>query len=127
MPDLTTTQIQQVTEALQSLEKKYEDLVWYARSPRSADTDYWKNVPHDIREGAFRNQMRVEEEFPDEVEMLRMEKMSDWQHGFHSGCLASIRFALTAMYRELIEGDDDEPFWIGGLEDAYSEFPMLDT
>ena len=101
MPKLSTNELQEVIDAIQSSARKYEDLVSYARSPRSTDTDYWKDVREDIREGAFRSQMRVEEEYPDEVQMLRNPKMSDWQHGFHSGCLASFRFALTALHQEL--------------------------
>ena len=120
-PDVT-----HIDDALAELENKYNDLVWYARSPRATNVEFWRDTPEDIREGAFRAQMRVEENYPDEVAALRGEA-SDWQHGFNSGMLAALRFMHTARNPVLIEDDTDEPFWFGGLKDAQELFPELDT
>ena len=96
-------------QKIAELEKKFCDLVWFARSNPASDTDYWMKVPEDIRTGAFKSQMRVEEDYPDEVAQLRdwdVDK-SNWQHGFNSGCLAAFRYVL-----ELDAGfiDEDEEF-----------------
>jgi len=89
---------------LQDLEKKYFDLVWYARSNRM-DDPYWLGKPTEIRNAAFEKQMIVEREYPEEVQKLH--KCEDnWEHGFNSGVLAAIRTVLD-----------------GSLDD----FPNLDT
>lgn len=114
-----------ITENLQELHKKYMDLVWYARSHPSSDIEFWQGVPDAIMQGAFRGQMRVEEDYPDEVAKLRSEA-SDWEHGFNSGMLAALNYVLTAS-RSYKHEEDGETFWFGGIEEAQEEFPMLDT
>ena len=89
---------------LQEVHKKFLDLVWYARSNPASDTDYWETINPKIREGAFNAQMRVEEDYPDEVSALRGDH-PDWQHGFNSGCLATVRYIL-----DLMEGGDGGDF-----------------
>ena len=96
-------------EAFAKKERKYSDLVWYARSHPKGDTAYWEKVPDSIREGAFNAQARVQEMYPDEVSALS----DDWNHGFNSGCLAAFRFIQTAIQED-----------VGTAEE---EFPSLDT
>lgn len=83
-------------------QNKYSDLLWYARSAPEHD-----NIP-----GVKENRERIEESYPDEVNAL-YEDDSNWQHGFHSGMVAALRYILTM--------DDD------GIEQAKEEFPMLDS
>ena len=123
--DTTQFKNHDIHAELGDLLTKYHDLVWYARSNPASDVDYWKNVPEAIREGAFKAQMRVEEEYPNEVTRLRGDG-SDWEHGFNSGMLAAMNFVLTAS-RSVLLDDGEETFWYGGIEDAKEEFPMLDT
>jgi hypothetical protein len=92
----------EVIDKLVAMEQKYCDLVWLARS-RAEDGDL-----------AAAKRDKVRELYPDEVSELRGDN-SDWQHGFHSGCLAAFRLAVgllcTKREREMAERD----------------FPMLDT
>lgn len=122
---MTKTINHDITENLQELLSKYHDLVWYARSHPSSDVDFWKGVPDQVMQGAFRGQMRVEEDYPDEVAKLRSDD-SNWEHGFNSGMLAALNYVLTAS-RSIEYDDGEETFWIGGIKDAQEEFPMLDT
>lgn len=93
----------QLLENIQQKEDKYFDLVWYARS----------NPKHINIKGVKENIERIENLYPEEVEELQSENYADWQHGFHSGMLAGMRYILTM---------DDM-----GKEQADDEFPMLDT
>lgn len=116
-----------ITEELQKLEKKFFDLVWYARSNPREDEGYWNTVPDNIRRGAFNAQLEVETLYPEEVESLRSEE-SDWRHGFNSGALATLRFIITVLDDEFIEDEcTGELFPRGGLQNAIEEFPFLDT
>ena len=116
----------ELSEVLAEMLAKYEDLVWYARSHPASSIHFWQKVPKDIRDGAFEAQMKVEEDYPDEVVNLRSEG-SDWYHGFNSGMLAAIRFFETAsMEPETIE--DPEGSWTyGGVKDALEFFPDFST
>ena len=118
---------EEIIKEIQNLEKKYFNLVWYARSHYREDEDYWETVPHDVRRRAFNAQLEVETLYPDEVNDLCSEN-SDWQHGFNSGCLATLRFVLTALDDDMIESEwDGEMIPSGGLQNALDEFPFLDT
>jgi hypothetical protein len=83
-------------------QKKYADLIWYARSSRKDNSIA----------GVKENKDRIEELYPDEVNDLQNED-GDWHHGFNSGMVAALRYILTM---------DDL-----GLEQANEEFPMLDS
>jgi hypothetical protein len=83
-------------------QKKYADLIWYARSSRKDNSIA----------GVKENKHRIEELYPDEVNDLQNED-GDWHHGFNSGMVAALRYILTM---------DDL-----GLEQANEEFPMLDS
>jgi hypothetical protein len=83
-------------------QKKYADLIWYARSSRKDNSIA----------GVKENRDRIEELYPDEVNDLQNED-GDWHHGFNSGMVAALRYILTM---------DDL-----GLEQANEEFPMLDS
>ena len=87
---------------IQKLQERYSDLVWYCRV--SAENEKIKGVRD--------NKARIEKMYPNEVTQLHSEN-SNWHHGFNSGCLAGLRFAL-----DLADG---------GIEYATSEFPSLDT
>ena len=108
---------EELREAFEEFEKKYFNLVSYARTGPGCP------------ESRFNHDSQLEEFYPDETMALK-DEAGDWQHGFHSGCLASMRFVLTALYPEVMpaeSSDDGEPWVYGGLEDARDEFPMLDT
>jgi hypothetical protein len=92
----------ELLENLQQTRDKYVDLLWYARSN-----------PKDINiNGVPENKERIATLYPTEVNELQSEN-GDWQHGFHSGMAAALRYILTL---------DDL-----GKEQADEEFPMLDS
>ena len=91
---------------------KYFQLVWYARS--SPDCEVAKNP-----------QARVEEMYPDEIDQFR--EAPDWTHGFNSGCLATMRYVMTALFPQELSDEEGGTFTYGGLEHAKEEFPELDT
>ena len=90
-----------ILNELESWEKKYFDLVWYARTTQ----DEPASQP---------GRRRVEAAWPADLEELRSDD-SNWQHGFNSGCLAAFRLALG-----LLGSAEDAEF-------ARQEFPFLDT
>jgi len=117
--------------------KKYESLVWYARSDSS------KLLQEEIYEG-LAAQKRIEKEYPQEVYQLNNDN-ENWTHGFNSGVLAAIRLTMGLMSKEFIEHDELElyedevendlyitedglaGFIYEGWEDAIDNFPELDT
>lgn len=121
-----TKSTEEIIDHLSELSAKYCDLVWYARSNPASDTDYWETVPPQIRDGAFKSQMKVEEQHFDDVVALRNDE-TNWQHGFNSGMLAGLRYVLTAFSDYTIEDENGESIQCGGIEDAEEEFPCLDT
>ena len=90
-----------ILSELEMWEKKYFNLVWYART-----------TPDEPASQAGRR--RVEAAWPADLEELRSDD-SNWQHGFNSGCLAAFR-----LVQGLLGSDDDAEF-------ARQEFPFLDT
>jgi hypothetical protein len=83
-------------------EDKYARLLWYARSR-----------PEDEKiKGVKKHKEEIEVLYPEETEALSGEH-GNWQHGFHSGMVAALRYVLTL---------DDY-----GQELADEEFPMLDS
>lgn len=127
--DYQTQTERDLGEYLDKLEEKYFSLVWYARS-EPKESAFWETVPARIKDGALNGQAKVEERYPDEIDELRGPEGS-WSHGFNSGMLACLRLINTASNPQLITdpdaSEDGEPFWVGGLEEAIEEFPMLDT
>ena len=105
--------------------EKYQDLVWYARSPRKGSS-HWKDTPQEICDGAFKNQARIEAAYPEEVAKLQGQN-TDWFHGFNSGMLAATRLVLMAAHPEKIDEEDGEDVYFGGLDEAVEWFPWLDT
>jgi len=91
-----------VIKAILKMEKKYCDLVWLARK---RPEDY-------LRQDILRSIKQVEFLYEDEVKELGGEH-GDWQHGFHSGVLAGLRYVLAIS-----------DF---GIEQAEEDFPCLDT
>ncbi len=87
---------------LVEMEKKYFDLVWLARSR----PDQHSSAPANIA--------RITAAWPTEVAALSGDG-GQWQHGFHSGCLAGFRFAMGLL------GTADD------VQMAEDEFPFLDT
>ena len=92
----------QLVENIIEKHDKYVDLLWYARS----------GPENESIKGVKENKERIEELYPNEVKELQSEN-SDWQHGFHSGMTAALRYILTM----------DEL----GLDQADEEFPELDS
>lgn len=91
-----------VIDKLVAMEQKYFDLVWLARS-RPEDGDV-----------AAAKRDTIRRLYPEEAGELRGDS-SDWQHGFHSGCLAALRLAVGLL------GNKTE------IEMAERDFPFLDT
>ena len=83
--------------------KKYEDLIWYARS----------GPENESIKGVKESKKRIEDLYPEEVQKLQSEEYGNWQHGFHSGMVAALRYILTM----------DK----SGLEQANEWFPELDS
>ncbi len=92
----------EIFELVSEKENKYFELVWYSRAdPKSKN----KVVKEHIA--------RIQKKYPYETDQLADEDISDWQHGFHSGLLAGLRYVLTLNHT--------------GRELADEEFPDLDT
>ncbi|MBM3590959.1 MAG: hypothetical protein FJX30_06305 [Alphaproteobacteria bacterium] len=92
----------QLFENILQKEDKYGRLLWYARSTKEAEKI----------KGVKEHKEDIEKLYPNEVKKLQSER-GDWQHGFHSGMVAALRYVLTM--NEM------------GLEQADEEFPMLDS
>jgi len=114
-------------EVLNDLENKYFDLVWYARCNPE------KLLQDEIYEG-LQQMKRIETTYPDEI------NIDDFQHGFNSGMLASIRLVKGLMTKQFIEAQEIEisdelyinekgiaGFIYDGFDDAIENFPELDT
>jgi hypothetical protein len=93
---------ERILEAIQKMEKKYFNLVWYAR--KRPEDFYNPEIIKPIKE--------VEFLYEQDVNDLKGEA-GDWHHGFNSGALAALRYMLTIT-----------DF---GIESAEEEFPFLDT
>ena len=109
-------------DAIQELATKYERLVWYGRSGVNFD-----NHSPELQEAVEEARLQVETDYPEEIS--KYWDNGDFYHGFNSGCLAAFRFALTA-FDQSIEFDEEEPeeyIRMGGVENAKSFFPELDT
>jgi hypothetical protein len=92
----------ELIENILNKEDKYSRLLWYARSR-----------PEDEKiKGVKKHKEEIEVLYPEETEALAG-KHGNWQHGFHSGMVAALRYILTL--------DED------GQEQADEEFPMLDS
>ena len=76
----------EVEDKLAELHKKYDDLVWYARSDPSS-------VPASAEKAVLDKLARIQKTYPDECKEL-VGTNSAWQHGFHSGVMAGLRLAL---------------------------------
>jgi hypothetical protein len=112
---------QSTLERLHALAEKYERLVWYARSHPAGDP-FWDTVPAEIKQGALNCQAMVQEQFPDELDLLCCHDCGDWHHGFNSGMLAASRLLLAYLHPQ-----DDPSEWDQQIEDAEAEFPELFT
>lgn len=92
-----------IIDEVKNLERKYFELVWYARS----------SLKNDHIKGSKVNRKRIEESYPEEVKDLIIGNNRSWEHGFNSGMLSGMRYVLSmAVY---------------GKEDAEENFPFLDT
>ena len=98
-------------ELMREKERKYMDLVWYARKP-PLDDPWWDTLLPEIKRGAMKGVLIVEGEYPKETSDLARPEDGGWHHGFNSGMLAGMRFALSAM---------EDP------EEAEHNFPELHT
>lgn len=85
---------------------KYFELVWYARKNQRELLDKEQYETLD----AVR---KIEAKYPKETFDIKNPDDDNWAHGFNSGMLAASRYYLTII--------DD------GIEQADSEFPMLDS
>lgn len=117
-------------DAMNEMADKYFDLVWYVRyKNRLNNKETWRSSEtwHKASVAAE----RIEKEYPKEIEALSDETTTDWMHGFNSGVLATLRFAMICISRVKVPNEDgekdDEEYVFGGIEDAWSEFPDIDT
>ena len=109
----------ELDKKLSTLEKKYEQLVWYARKPLYENQGDWleffADTPDDIILTCRQKMQEVETEYPKETNDIRSHESGDWEHGFNSGCLAILRYISAAKSENL------------GIEHAEECFPELDT
>lgn len=121
-----------LADALQEVEVmlgKYENLVWLARKPLPGDPAY-EAMADSFGLDALksidekREQLRVL--YPEECALLTGNDTGDWQHGFHSGVVAALRWFQQAMLISTPIDDDNDCCW-GGIESAYDSFPDLTT
>jgi hypothetical protein len=96
---------QQIEDAVRVMEKKYFDLVWFARTGSAAVKDGNISMPGVVR---------VKMAYPEECARLSGEQGA-WEHGFNSGCLAAFRLVLGLMGTKV------------DAQMAEDEFPFLDT
>ena len=82
-------------------ERKYFQLVWYARSdPKAEDLAV--------------QQQEVETLYPKEIKALSGDS-GDWEHGFNSGCLATAR--LFAEYLDVLRtADTNNQYFLDQVE-----------
>ena len=117
---------------MDQFEEKYFDLVWYARKDET------------MQNGPAGAKLQLIENYYVE-EMRKLDENPDWQHGFNSGCLASVRLFQEYLgvlqntdiqiqhwrnaIQSGIEEDDGSPpiEEADVLADAEEEFPLLDT
>ena len=97
----------EIIELLEEKEEKYFDLVWYAR----VTPEKYNTIPKTME-----NVDRIEKLYPTETKSLSSDT-GEWEHGFNSGILAGMRYALTLL--------DNGP--MSGKEYAEEYFPFLDT
>jgi hypothetical protein len=90
-----------IANEIANWEKKYFDLVWYART-----------TPDEPASQPGRT--RVEAAWSADLDELRSDG-TGWQHGFNSGCLAAFR-----LVQGLLGSKADAEF-------AREQFPFLDT
>lgn len=128
-PRTIPTEIEDLCPLMEAFEKKYRDLVWYARS-RTREEMEAEGTPEEIITKALNAQSMKEELYPDEIDDLRSDT-GDWSHGFNSGCLATMRWVITALAKhEFIDEESEDPeatYTVGGPREAELEFPWLDT
>ena len=96
---MTKINTQPLQDFLEPFLEKYEKLVWYARSKSDSP-----KITHLRKE--------LELFFPEETKNLK-QPGGDWEHGFNSGVLASVRLVYD--------------FLENGKDQAREDFPSLDT
>ena len=94
----------QMKNNILSMEMKYSRLLWYARKSQ----EHIDTIP-----GVKEEAMDIEKEYPEETKRLNSKEYGLWQHGFHSGMVAAMRYLLTL---------EEE-----GQEEADEQFPELDS
>ena len=112
---------QQAFDFAMKLEKKYFDLVWYARS-HPADSPDWDSRPAQIKHDALNAQARIQELYPDEIDQLCCPELSDWTHGYNSGALATVR-----RLEPYIDPNLSASQRARDIKDAEERFPDLDS
>lgn len=115
------------------LMEKYFELVWFARSdPEKARANGEKELFQTITKklGDIANK------YPKDIQELSGDN-SNWTHGFNSGILAYARFIAEYVEDALYEDDEESEdaielngkkyIQIDGRQQAFDDFPMLDT
>ena len=102
-----------IHEGVLSMKELYEEMVWYARKPHIDHVDEkYNHLPQEMRDIVKQCIRDTERRYPKQVKLLK-EDNTNFEHGFNSGCLASLRFVLFAFDN--------------GVDDALHDFPNLDT
>jgi hypothetical protein len=101
----------ELIDTIAAMQNKYTDLLWYART-NSENTIPAVNENGELIDIISQHIDRIETLYPIETEALAGEH-GNWQHGFHSGIVAALRYVLTL---------DDL-----GKDQADEWFPELDS
>ncbi len=115
-----------VHDAIKEKCEKYRDLVWYYRQAPLDCEEYWEDTPDEIKKKVGQEMKRIQETYEEEVMELNSYERGDWEHGFHSGMLAGMRYIQTTMDTTIVT-DDGEEYASGGIEIAEDQFPSLCT
>jgi hypothetical protein len=100
----------QLMNLLQQKEEKYYLLVWSSRCRVFSGNS--KSLPPGVAEGQIEKMRQIFAMYPEEMADLQSED-GLWHHGFNSGMLAGMRYAIEAF--------------AGNADFAEDTFPDLDT
>ena len=118
---------------------KYLDLVWFARSNPDKLVEEER---YEMVKDVISSLQKIADKYPKEVAELCADE-TNWQHGFNSGVLAYARFLSSYVedglwevckenqdmteFEKVITIDGKEYIEFDGRQDAFDNFPELDT
>lgn len=111
------------------IERKYFELVSYARKPPAEDEAFWGTLSEKSKDGVRAAGMEIEKKYP--LEVSRLYQDTNWHHGFNSGVLAIVRVLWgwdTPMTVHNLDNDCEEIISVQETREySIEEFPFLDT